>query len=189
MARRPDVRGAEHELAARRAFVGEARADYLPRVSIEGVAGYTADAFDSLGRTGTPRYAVGPVLSWAFLDLGRVRTRVDAARADASRAAERYEQTLLNARAELETSLTDYHGAHERLQHLEAAAAASERATDLARLRFEEGATGFLEVLDAERTQLAAQDRLAAGWRDATTALVAVYRATGGQASVTPGEP
>lgn len=189
MGLRPDVRSAERSLAARRALVGEARAGYLPRVSIEGVAGYTADAFDALGNSGTPRYAVGPVVSWAFLDLGRVKTRVDAARADASGAAERYEQTVLNAREEMETSLANYRGAQERLQHLEAAAAASERATDLARLRFEEGATGFLEVLDTERTQLEAQDRLAAGRRDATTALVAVYWAMGGRASVATEDP
>jgi len=54
---------------------------------------------------------------------------------------------------------------------------ASERAAALARLRFDEGASDFLQVLDAERTMLEAQDRLAAGRTAATTGLVAVYRA------------
>jgi len=178
---RPDVRSAERRLAARSAFVGAAKADYLPRLSIGGVAGYTADAFDALGNTGTPRYAIGPVVSWPLFDLGRVKTRVDAARAGQAEAAAQYEQTVLSALEEIETSLGSYASARERLQHLADAAAASERATELARLRFQEGATDFLEVLDAERTQLDAQDRLAAGRTDATRHLVAVYRAVGGR--------
>jgi outer membrane protein TolC len=66
------------------------------------------------------------------------------------------------------------------LEHLDDAAVASERATELARLRFEGGATGFLEVLDAERTLLEAQDRAALGRREATSSLISVYRALGG---------
>lgn len=178
---RPDVRSAERRLAASSAFVGAARADYLPRLSVTGVAGYTAPAFDALGATGTPRYAIGPVISWPLFDLGRVHAGVEAARAEEDEAAARYDQAVLDARAELETALVAYHRSEERLGHLEDAAAASERATELALLRFEEGASDFLQVLDAERTQLDAQDRLAQGRTEATHALVAVYRALGGR--------
>lgn len=180
---RPDVRSAQQQLTARRAFTSAAKASYLPRISIGAVAGYTANAFDALGNSGTPRYAIGPVISWPFLDLGRVRTRVDAARAGETEAAARYEQTILDAQAELETALTSYTRSRERLRHLEDAATASERATALARLRFEEGATDFLEVLDAERRLLEAQDRRAAGRTETTAWLVAVYRAAGGSAT------
>ncbi|MQA91735.1 MAG: efflux transporter outer membrane subunit [Gemmatimonas sp.] len=181
LGQRADVRGAERQLAAHSAFASAARAEYLPRVSIGGTAGVTAHAFDSLGNSGTPRYAVGPVISWPLLDLGRVKANVDAARASEVEAAAQYQYTILNAVEEMETSVVAYTNARERLRHLEDAAAASERATDLARLRYEEGATGFLDVLDAERTQLEAQDRLALGRAEATAALVAVYRAMGGR--------
>jgi outer membrane protein TolC len=67
------------------------------------------------------------------------------------------------------------------LTHLDDAATASERAAELARLRYAEGASDFLQVLDAERTMLEAQDRLALGRTDATTGLVALYRALGGR--------
>jgi NodT family efflux transporter outer membrane factor (OMF) lipoprotein len=178
---RPDVLGAERALAAHTAFVAAARAEYLPRLTIGAAAGYTASRFESLGSSGSPRYVIGPVVSWPLFDLGRVKTRIDAARAGQAEAAARYEQATLRAREELETSLVVYQKARERLEYLEAAAAASERATELARLRFEEGAAGFLEVLDAERTQLDAQDRLAAGHAAATAALVVLYRARGGE--------
>lgn len=182
--RRPDVLGAASRVEARHAFAGAARADYLPRLSVSGVAGFTANEIDALGNSGTPRYTFGPVISWPLLDLGRVKTGVDAARAEEAAAVAQHRQTVLRAMEEIESSLTAYHMARERLHHLEDAAAASERATDLARLRFEEGASDFLEVLDAERRMLEAQDRLAAGRTEATTWLVRVYRAVGGGAAM-----
>lgn len=177
---RPDIRSAEQQLEASKAFVDAAKTDYLPRLSIGATAGYTAGAFDALGSSGTPRYAIGPVISWPLFDLGRVKTRVDAARASEAEAAAHYRQASLRALEDAETSLVSYARAREALQHLEEAAAASQRATELARLRFEEGAADFLEVLDAERTLLEAQDRAAAGRTDATNWLVSVYRALGG---------
>lgn len=187
--RRPDVRSAERQVAAGTAFVGAAQAAYLPRVTLGGALGYSSNTFESLSSADKPRYAIGPVVSWPALNLGRVKAGVDAARAREAEATARYHQTRLRALEEIETSLVTYRKARESLQHLEAAAAASERAAALARLRFQEGATDFLQVLDAERTTLDAQDRLAVGRTAATTGLVAVYRALGGGGPLpTPGQ-
>jgi NodT family efflux transporter outer membrane factor (OMF) lipoprotein len=178
--RRPDVRSAERLLAAQTALVGVATGDYLPRVLVGGSAGFTSATAGSLGDDGTRRYAVGPVISWPLLNLGRVKAGVDAAKAGQSEALARYEQVVLRALEEVETSLVTYRKAQERLDRLEEAAAASERAAELARLRFQEGASDFLAVLDAERTLLEAQDRRAVGRIEAHTSLVGVYRALGG---------
>jgi len=177
---RPDVVSAERRLAAQTAFVGAARADYLPRLSVQGTAGFTSADLSSFGGTGTSRYAVGPVISWPALNLGRVKARVDASRALEAEAKARYQQTVLRALEEAEASLVSYGKARTRLNRLEDAAGASERAADYARLRFEGGVADFLEVLDAERTMLDAQNQLATGRTDATTAYVAVYKALGG---------
>src|SRR2546430_920569 len=74
-----------------------------------------------------------------------------------------------------------YRAARLQVEQLQEASAASERAAELARLRFREGVTDFLQVLDAERTELEAQDRLAQGRIDAATAYVALYKAIGGR--------
>jgi len=177
---RPDVQAAERRLAAERAFVGAARAEYFPRVSVGGTAGFTATAFGDLGSSGSGRYLVGPVITWPALSLGRVKAAVDAARARETGARAQYEQTVLLAREELRTALAAYAGARERLSLLAEAADASARAAELARVRFEGGVADFLAVLDAERSLLAAQDELARGRTDAVTGLVAVYRALGG---------
>lgn len=177
---RPDVRSAERQLDASRAFVGAARAEYLPRLSFGGAAGYTGSEARALGNTGTPRYVIGPVLSWPALDLGRVRANVLAARADEAESRARYELRVSQAQEELETSIVAYRKSRERLRYLEDAAAASARAAELARLRYTEGGSDFLQVLDAERTLLERENERALGRTEAETNLIAVYRALGG---------
>ena len=186
---RPDVAAAERRLAAETAFVGAATADYLPRISLNGQAGYTAPDLDRIGNTGTSRYAVGPVISWPALNLGRVKARADEARARQAEARARYEQAALFALRDVETSLVSYRKSRSRLEQLAEAAGASERAADLARLRFEGGVADFLQVLDAERTQLEAQDQLARGRTETVSAYVELYRALGGTWPLTPATP
>ena len=180
MRERPDVRSAERQLAASGSAVGAARAEYLPRLSLAGAAGFTGSEARALGDVGTPRYVVGPVLSWPALDLGHVRANVAAARAAEAESRARYELALSRAQEELETSIVAYRNSRRRLAQLEAAAAASARAAELARLRYTEGGSDFLQVLDAERTLLERENERAAGRTEAETNLVAFYRARGG---------
>lgn len=178
--RRPDVLSAERQAAAEGLLVGAAQMEYLPRLSLGAGVGYAATAFDSLGRAGTSRFIIGPTLSWPLLDLGRVRTRVDAAQARSEEARSRYTATVLRAVEETETALVAYDRAHAQLGILTAAVQSSTRAVDLARQRFDAGLTDLLQVLDAQRTLLQAESQLAQGRTDAATALVAVYKALGG---------
>jgi outer membrane protein TolC len=147
---------------------------------VGGSAGYSSSAFGTLGDRGTFRYMVGPVVSWPALNLGRVKARVGISRARESEAQARYDQTVLLALQEVETSLVRYRTARSRVDRIQDAAAASERAAELARLRFTEGVAGFLDVLDAERTQLEAETQLAQARTEAATSYAALYKALGG---------
>ena len=178
--RRPDVLRAERQLAARSLFVGAARAEYLPRVTLSARAGYAATAADSLFKRGTSRLLVGPVISFPLFDVGRVRERVEIAQSGQDEAQATYNATVLQALEESEGSLVTYDRAHARLAILESAVRSSARAADLAQQRFEAGLTDFLQVLDAERTLLDAESQLTQGYTSAATALVAVYKAVGG---------
>ncbi|MFL5548875.1 MAG: efflux transporter outer membrane subunit [Gemmatimonadaceae bacterium] len=178
--RRPDVLRAERQLAAQGLFVGAAKAEYLPRVTFGARAGYVATAVDSLFKRGNSRLVVGPALSFPLLDIGRVRQRVELAQAGEEEAKAEYNATVLRALEESQSSLVTYDRAHARLAILEDAVRASSRAADLAKQRFEAGLTDFLQVLDAERTLLDAENQLAAGHTAASIALVAVYKAVGG---------
>jgi NodT family efflux transporter outer membrane factor (OMF) lipoprotein len=176
---RPDVRAAQGRVAASRALVSSARADYLPRFSLAAGAGYAANAVDAFGNSGTLNYTFGPVVSWAAFDIGRVRARVDQAQAQELEARARYEQVVLLAHEEIEGASVQYRAARTRLEHLREAADASERAASLARLRYEGGLADFLQVLDAERTLLSAQDQLAQAETQAAAAYVALFKARG----------
>jgi outer membrane protein TolC len=177
---RPDVLAAEREVAAQSLAVGAARADYLPRFGIGASTGYTANRVESLTRTGTSRLTFGPVVSFPLLDLGRVRQRVSVAQALQSEAQTRYTATVLRAQEESQSSVVAYDRARERVRLLADAVKSSEHALELAQQRFEAGLTDFLQVLDAQRTTLDAESQLASAQTAASTALVALYKATGG---------
>jgi NodT family efflux transporter outer membrane factor (OMF) lipoprotein len=178
--RRPDVLRAERQLAARSLFVGAARAEYLPRVTLGARAGYVASSADSLFKRGNSRLLVGPVVTFPLFDIGRVREKVEVAQSGQEEAQAIYTATVLRALEESEGSLVTYDRAHSRVAILESAVRSSGRAADLAQQRFEAGLTDFLQVLDAERTLLDAENQLEQGRTAAATALVAVYKAVGG---------
>ena len=179
--RRPDVVSAERRVAAATAFHGAANADYLPRLALVGGIGTSTSEFDEIGGSGTSRYAVGPVVSWPLLNLGRVKAGADAARAQRDAAEAEYQQTVLRASEEIRTAVVRYRSAHGRLELLDEAAQASRRAAELATRRFEAGAADFLQVLDADRTRLAAEEQLARGRSEAGALLVGLYRAFGAE--------
>lgn len=178
--KRPDVQAAERRLAAETMLVGAARSEYLPRLTLNARAGYVATSFDSLSRSGTSRILAGPVLTFPLFDLGRVRQRVDFARAGRDAAQAEYRAAVVRALAESNSAVVTYDRAHARLAILADAVASSERAANLAQQRFEAGLTDFLQVLDAQRTLLEAENQLAQGHTAAATALVAVYKSVGG---------
>jgi multidrug efflux system outer membrane protein len=178
--RRADVRLAEYTLQAQTARVGVAVADLFPRVSLLGSVGYLATSASDLGDSDTQTSSVGPFLTWAAFDLGRVRANIRVANASMDAALLRYEQTVLVALEETENALFGFTRARTRQARLEVAARASQEAANLARLRYRDGADSFLTVLDAESRLLEAQDQLAQSATDTALALVLLYKALGG---------
>lgn len=180
VSRRPDVRGANDRVQASEATVDAARADYLPRLSIVGSVGYNTANTSTFGMRESSRYAVGPVVSWSAFNIGRVHTRSEVARASVDQAKASRDQTVRAAEGEVKAAIASYDRALLRVKLLRDAASSSERGANLAKLRYDGGESGFLEVLDAQRTLLSAQERLVRGETDAANAYVALYKALGG---------
>jgi multidrug efflux system outer membrane protein len=177
--RRPDIRIAERNLAAATARIGVAVGDLFPKVTLVGNFGWSATGSGDIGNSEAESYTFGPSISWAIFDLGHVQARIAASRARADGALATYEQTVLRALEDTEGSLVSYSRALAANASFDRAANASATATRLARLRYQEGVSDFLQVLDAERTQLEAEDRLAQSRAETGTALIAVYKALG----------
>lgn len=178
--RRPDIRIAERTLAASTARIGIAVGDLFPKVTFTGSIGYDATNFRGIGKSGSDTYSLGPSISWAAFDLGRVSTRIKIAHAQADADLAAYESSVLGALEETEDALITYGRAQSRRDLLTQAAKASERAADLASQRFQGGLTDFVNVLEAERDALAIQDNLAQSRTQTATSLIAVYKALGG---------
>jgi multidrug efflux system outer membrane protein len=178
--RRSDIRIAERTLAAATALIGVATADLFPRVTFVGTISLESSTLSGLGAAGSDTYSVGPRISWAAFDLGRVYARIKAADASAEASLAQYEQTVLNALEETENALVNYNRERARRALLTTAAKASERAHELAHLRFQEGVADFLTVLDTEQRLLQDQDQLARSETATATALAALYKALGG---------
>jgi multidrug efflux system outer membrane protein len=178
--RRPDIASAERRLAEQVALVGVAVGDLFPRVSFNAGFGISGETPADLAGTSAFRYGIGPSVTWPAFNIGRVRARIKASEARADGALARYEQTVLVAIEEVETSLVAFDKARARRERLLDAAQASERAAELAHTRFEGGLTDFLQVLDAERTRLVAEEQVARSLGETSTSLVAVYKALGG---------
>jgi multidrug efflux system outer membrane protein len=178
--RRPDIRVAERLLAAVTARIGVATADLYPRVTLLGSVGLQAGSFADLSRGSSSTFSIGPSIFWAAFDLGRVRQRINAADARTEAALAQYKQRVLLALEETENALVDFTRQLQRHNLLSTSARASEKAVELARLRYQSSLADFLTVLDAERTLLEAQDRLAESETRTASALIAVYKALGG---------
>lgn len=178
--RRPDVRAAERRLAAAAAREGVAAADLYPRVSVSGVLGLLAGRGNVFARSDSRTWAVTPALSWAGFDLGSARARLRGAEAASRESLARYEQSVLLAIEETENALVTYREEQARLVNLSEQARESARAAGIARIRFREGLSDFLTLLDAERTQLLAEDAVASAEAEVFVRVVAVYKSLGG---------
>ena len=180
LARRPDVRQAERNLASAAARVNVATADLYPRISLGGSLGATALEADGLGDSENFRFSVGPLISWSFPNVFAARARIEQAGAASDAALATFDQTVLVALQETETALTNYANELDRRAALRAARDQAANAARLSRLRFDAGADSFLTVLDAERTLASADAQLASSDALVTTYQIALFKALAG---------
>jgi multidrug efflux system outer membrane protein len=177
---RPDIRAAERRLAAATAREGVVAADLFPRVTLTGFLGLLAGRGSLFGTSDSRAWAVTPALQWAAFDLGSVRARMRGAEAGTRESLAEYQKAVLRALEEASNALVSYREQQQRLVKLVDQARQSARAADIARTRYREGVADFLSLLDAERTQLLAEDAVAQAEAEVFTAAVALYKALGG---------
>jgi len=180
LARRPDVRRAERNLAAAAARVNVATADLYPRIVLGGSVGSTALDAGDLGNDSSFRFGIGPLISWSFPNVFAARARIEQASAGSDIALANFDQTVLTALEETETALTNYANELDRRNALREARDQAAQAVRLSRLRFDAGADSFLSVLDAERTLVGTEAQLANSEALVTTYQIALFKALAG---------
>ncbi|MBS1125951.1 MAG: type secretion outer membrane protein [Nitrospirae bacterium] len=180
LARRPDIRQAEQQLIAANARIGVAKAQYFPSISLTGFFGSASTELSDL--------FTGPAKSWSYAGMlagpiftaGKIKGTVKAAQAVQQEALFGYEQAIRNSFREFEDALIDQDRTRVQLdaqaQQVEALAVYAR----LSRLRYENGYTSYIEVLDAERSLFNSQLSYAQTQDVLLRALVNVYKAMGG---------
>jgi multidrug efflux system outer membrane protein len=180
LTRRPDVLVAEHNLVAANATIGIAKTEYFPTFSLTSAYGQSSDETEWLlaetARTGILAIDfIGPILSF-----GRIEGDVKKAKAVTKGEQERYLQTIQNALREIDDALVYNQKSRVRLAALDRHVGALQKADDLSAVRYKGGSYTDLEVLEADRRVLGAQNEEIHGVLDEYLALVSVYKALGG---------
>ncbi len=160
LSRRPDIRAKEQALRAANADVGVAIASYFPTISLTGAAGYASPDLrhDVFGHK--HGWGIGANLTGPLFQAGRL-TANEAAKKEAFLAAKAdYEQAVLNALAEVATTLVQRQKLREVISKQESAVAAYEQSVSLAKQRYKEGYSAYFEVLDNQLRLFPAQKQL-----------------------------
>ncbi|TRM52980.1 efflux transporter outer membrane subunit [Achromobacter sp. LC458] len=191
LTQRPDIVAAEHQLRAANANIGAARAAFFPRITLTGAFGSASAELNGLFGGGSGAWTFTPSLDLPIFDAGRRSANLDLAEIRRDQAVANYEQTIQSAFRDVSDALAARRWLAEQVQVLRATVAAQSERARLAKLRYDHGASPYLEVLDAQRDLLAAQQALAQTRRALLSARVGLYAALGGgtQAGVSAAGP
>ena len=178
--RRPDIRRAEELLVQANANIGVARAQFFPTLSLSDSSGTSSSQLKKIFDSGNIyTYAVGS-LSQPIFDGGKIRANYREVKAKDQELIDTYQQTIAGAFRDVSNSLTAYTKTREYREQQEKQTTASADALRLARIRYNAGATSYLEVLTSDATLYQSQLNLQYAQQQEALALVQLYNALGG---------
>lgn len=177
---RPDIAAAEARLHAATARIGIAKADFYPSVGLFGSGGLQSLTLSDLPEWASHQFIVGPSIHLPIFQGGRLKGQLELTRTGEKAAAISFRETVLKAWHEVDDALSAVKSAKLRVASAQESVTQSQLAERLASRRYREGATGYLDVLIAERSRLANEAQLRVAQVDAGNAAVGLYKALGG---------
>jgi len=178
--RRPDIVEAEQTLVAANANIGVVRANFFPEVSLTGSGGFQSAALSSLLTGPAAFFTVGATLLQPVFTAGRTRSQVELAEARRDEVLLAYQQTILESLRDVSDALIAYRRNREFRDQQQLLTRSAGDALRLTTVRYQGGASNYLEVLDADTRLFAAQLVLAQAQLNELLAIVQIYRALGG---------
>ena len=178
--RRADLLAAEHELKAAHADVGAARAALFPKITLTGSYGTASSQLDSLFAGASRVWTFLPGMTLQLFDGGRRRLNLGVAQARRDSAVANYEKTVQAAFREVADALSAHTWLNAQIAIAERTLEVQHDRARLAQMRYDSGATPFLDVLDAQRDLLGAEQLVLQLQRALLSAGVALYTALGG---------
>lgn len=178
--RRPDIRQAEQQLIAANAQIGVARAAYFPQITLTASSGYQSSALTNLFTSPAGFWTFGGTLAQPIFTAGRLKSNVRFAEARQQESVLFYQQTIQGAFRDVSDALIAYRKTQEFRQQQKLLVDSAQDATRLSHLRYQGGATSYLEVLTNDTNYFSAQLGLAQAQLNELLALVQLYKGLGG---------
>jgi outer membrane protein, multidrug efflux system len=186
---RPDIVAAEHALKAAHANIGAARAAFFPRVTLTGSRGTASAELDGLFASDSHAWIFSPRISLPLFDGGLRRNNLSVAEARRNLALANYEKAVQNAFRDVSDALSARRWLADQVAIAQTALSVQAERARLSQLRYDNGAAAFLDVLDAQRDLLSAQQQLVQLRRAQLASHVSLYAALGGGAADPPPQP
>ena len=187
LSNRPDVRSAEYSLMQSYYATASARSSLYPSITLSGTLGWTNNSGGAQGIVNPGKLiwnAAGSLLQPIFnANANRARVKIAKAQQEESKLA--FQQTLLNAGAEVNNALTQCQSARAKADLRVRQIEALERAVESTELLMQHGSTTYLEVLTAQQSLLSAQLSQIADRFDEIQGTVNLYQALGGGRDIT----
>ena len=178
--RRPDIEQAEQQLVAANAQIGVARAQFFPQLSISASAGLGGNEFGNLfDPSGRTIYGIG-TLAQPIFQGGKLKGQLQLAQERKEELVLSYRNTIAGAFRDVSNALIALKKRRAAREQQEKLVAAAQDSTNLARLRYQGGATSYLEVLTTDSTLFSAQLNLVNAQQLEALTLVQLYSALGG---------
>ncbi len=168
---RSDIRATEALLQSKHADIAAARAAFFPRIALTGSFGMASTELDGLFKSGSALWSFAPSISIPIFTAGRLKNNVTLAEVRRDIAVSDYEKTVQNAFREVSDALVQQRNLNRQLQIQNQGLTAFRETARLAQLRYDNGAVGYLEVLDAQRNLLSAEQQ----WIETQSALIQSY--------------
>jgi outer membrane protein, multidrug efflux system len=178
--RRPDIRQAEFNLIAANARIGAAKAQYYPSISLTGLYGTLSTSLDGLFKKPSELYSYGAGAMAPIFTGGAIAGQVKASEARQEQALLAYQRSIRTAFSDVENALIASVKTREALAAQQERVEAMREYARLANLRYDNGYSGYIEVLDAERGLFAAELDYTVAKGNTYFALVDIYKSMGG---------
>jgi len=177
---RPDIRKAEREVARANAKVGAAIADYFPTFSLIGNTNFQANSFSDIFEGRSFSWTLGSMMKWPIITFGRIKANVDVKKSEERQAILFYENTVLKALADVESSLVAYFNEEERLKNIQKEVFAISEVTFLENSKYKNGINNYINYLRQEKKLIIKKIKEIESNRFLSQNLIALYKALGG---------
>ncbi len=178
--RRPDIRQSEYQLQAANANIGAARAAFFPRISLTGSFGSVSRELDGLFTGPNMAWSFMPQISLPIFDFGRNQSNLDLANARKNIAVAQYEKSIQGAFREVADQLAARRTLADQLAAQERGYQAERERLRLVQMRYDNGISSSLDLLDAQRQSYALEQALLLTRQAAMNNRIDLYKVLGG---------